>query len=145
MCIDKIVNIKCSVLLMKCDIYVISAFLLMLVTTVRIWRQKYQRSNPAFVNERHTFITPGVTFWGQIFYDRCSLLLVLQDTLMARRYAVEILKPLVRSMLSSRIGAIQRCQIKLGLILRDSHNNNYKNKMVFYGLPSSDLSPIEND
>lgn len=26
-------------------------------------------SNLTFVNERYTFITPGVTFWGEIFYD----------------------------------------------------------------------------
>ncbi|GFU95862.1 HTH_Tnp_Tc3_2 domain-containing protein [Trichonephila clavipes] len=63
-------------------------------------------SDPAFIVERHTAISQGVTVWGAISWDTRSSLLVLQGTLTARRYVDDILTPIVLPMLSSRPGAI---------------------------------------
>ncbi|GFY21794.1 HTH_Tnp_Tc3_2 domain-containing protein [Trichonephila clavipes] len=62
----------------------------------RVWRRTGQRSDPAFIVERHTAIS--------FSWDTRSSLVVLQGTLTARRY-VNILTPIVLPMLSSRPGA----------------------------------------
>ncbi|GFU71973.1 transposable element Tcb1 transposase [Trichonephila clavipes] len=72
----------------------------------RVWRRTGQRSDPAFIVERHTAISQGVTVWGAISWDTRSSLVVLQGTLTARRYVDDILTPIVLPMLSSRPGAI---------------------------------------
>ncbi|GFV43479.1 HTH_Tnp_Tc3_2 domain-containing protein [Trichonephila clavipes] len=72
----------------------------------RVWRRTGQRSDPAFILERHTAISQGVTVWGAISWDTRSSLVVLQGTLTARRYVDDILTPIVLPMLSSRPGAI---------------------------------------
>ncbi|GFU71795.1 HTH_Tnp_Tc3_2 domain-containing protein [Trichonephila clavipes] len=72
----------------------------------RVWRRTGQRSDPAFIVERHTAISQGVTVWGAISWDTRSSLGVLQGTLTARRYVDDILTPIVLPMLSSRPGAI---------------------------------------
>ncbi|GFW56542.1 HTH_Tnp_Tc3_2 domain-containing protein [Trichonephila clavipes] len=72
----------------------------------RVWRRSGQRSDPAFIVERHTAISQGVTVWGAISWDTRSSLVVLQGTLTARRYVDDILTPIVLPMLSSRPGAI---------------------------------------
>ncbi|GFY11460.1 HTH_Tnp_Tc3_2 domain-containing protein [Trichonephila clavipes] len=72
----------------------------------RVWRRTGQRSDPAFIVERHTAISQGVTVWGAISWDTRSSLGVLQGTLTARRYVDDILTPIVLPMLSSHPGAI---------------------------------------
>ncbi|GFW20143.1 transposable element Tcb1 transposase [Trichonephila clavipes] len=72
----------------------------------RVWRRTGQRSDPAFIVERNTAISQGVTVWGAISWDTRSSLVVLQGTLTARRYVDDILTPIVLPMLSSRPGAI---------------------------------------
>ncbi|GFX76069.1 HTH_Tnp_Tc3_2 domain-containing protein [Trichonephila clavipes] len=72
----------------------------------RVWRRTGQRSDPAFIVERHTAISQGVTVWGAISWDTRSSLVVLQGTLTAHRYVDDILTPIVLPMLSSRPGAI---------------------------------------
>ncbi|GFX52083.1 HTH_Tnp_Tc3_2 domain-containing protein [Trichonephila clavipes] len=72
----------------------------------RVWRRTGQRTDPAFIVERHTAISQGVTVWGAISWDTRSSLVVLQGTLTARRYVDDILTPIVLPMLSSRPGAI---------------------------------------
>ncbi|GFW55825.1 transposable element Tcb2 transposase [Trichonephila clavipes] len=74
--------------------------------STRVWRRTGQRSDPAFIVERHTAISQGVTVWGAISWDTRSSLVVLQGTLTARRYVDDILMPIVLPMLSSRPGAI---------------------------------------
>ncbi|GFW36676.1 HTH_Tnp_Tc3_2 domain-containing protein [Trichonephila clavipes] len=69
-------------------------------------RRTGQRSDPAFIVERHTAISQGVTVWGAISWDTRSSLVVLQGTLTARRYVDDILTPIVLPMLLSRPGAI---------------------------------------
>ncbi|GFT64450.1 HTH_Tnp_Tc3_2 domain-containing protein [Trichonephila clavipes] len=76
------------------------------MTTTRVCRRTGQRSDPAFIVERHTAISQGVTVWGAISWDTRSSLVVLQGTLTARRYVDDILTPIVLPMLSSRPGAI---------------------------------------
>ncbi|GFS65109.1 HTH_Tnp_Tc3_2 domain-containing protein [Trichonephila clavipes] len=44
----------------------------------RVWRRTGQRSDPAFIVERHTAISQGVTVWGAISWDTRSSLVVLQ-------------------------------------------------------------------
>ncbi|GFV21869.1 transposable element Tcb2 transposase [Trichonephila clavipes] len=72
----------------------------------RVWRRTGQRSDPAFIVERHTAISQGVTVWGASSWDTRSSLVGLQGTLTARRYVDDILTPIVLPMLSSRPGAI---------------------------------------
>ncbi|GFU99444.1 HTH_Tnp_Tc3_2 domain-containing protein [Trichonephila clavipes] len=72
----------------------------------RVWRRTGQRSDSAFIVERHTAISQGVAVWGAISWDTRSSLVVLQGTLIARRYVDDILTPIVLPMLSSRPGAI---------------------------------------
>ncbi|GFU64056.1 HTH_Tnp_Tc3_2 domain-containing protein [Trichonephila clavipes] len=72
----------------------------------RVWRRTGLRSDPAFIVERHTAISQGVTVWEQFLKDTRSSLVVLQGTLTARRYVDDILTPIVLPMLSSRPGAI---------------------------------------
>ncbi|GFW45127.1 transposable element Tcb2 transposase [Trichonephila clavipes] len=52
----------------------------------RVWRRTGQRSDPAFIVERHTAISQCVTVWGAISWDTRSSLVVLQGTLTAHRY-----------------------------------------------------------
>ncbi|GBN25117.1 hypothetical protein AVEN_228894-1 [Araneus ventricosus] len=73
---------------------------------IRVWRRSGHQSDPTFVAERHTAITPGVTVWGAICWDTRSPLVVLQRTLTARSYVDEILTPVVLPVLSSRPGDI---------------------------------------
>ncbi|GFW39241.1 hypothetical protein TNCV_1832291 [Trichonephila clavipes] len=78
-----------------------------------------QRSDPAFIVERHTAITrcDSVGSW-----DTRSSLVVLQGTLTARRYVDDILTPIV--LIINRPGAIyQQDNVH---ILRDSPNNVFK-------------------
>ncbi|GFV07775.1 HTH_Tnp_Tc3_2 domain-containing protein [Trichonephila clavipes] len=74
----------------------------------RVWRRTGQRSDPAFIVERHTAISTRCDSVGSNFlgtYDHS--LVVLQGTLTARRYVDDILTPIVLPMLSiSRPGAI---------------------------------------
>ncbi|GFU29239.1 DDE_3 domain-containing protein [Trichonephila clavipes] len=77
----------------------------LMTTATRVWRRTGQRSDPAFIVERHTAISQGVTV-GSNFWDTRSSLVVLQGTLTARRYVDDILTPIVLPMLSSRPGAI---------------------------------------
>ncbi|GFV85858.1 HTH_Tnp_Tc3_2 domain-containing protein [Trichonephila clavipes] len=72
----------------------------------RVWRRTGQRSDPAFIVERHTAISQGVTVWGAISWDTRSSLVVLQGTLTARSYVDDILTSIVLPMLSSHPGAI---------------------------------------
>ncbi|GFU56935.1 HTH_Tnp_Tc3_2 domain-containing protein [Trichonephila clavipes] len=70
-----------------------------MMTTARVWRRTGQRSDPAFIVERHTAISQGLTK----FLGTRSSLVVLQGTLKIRgRYFNADLLP----MLSSRPGAI---------------------------------------
>ncbi|GFX53618.1 HTH_Tnp_Tc3_2 domain-containing protein [Trichonephila clavipes] len=71
----------------------------------RVLRRTGQRSDPAFIVERHTAISQGDSV-GSNFWDTRSSLVVLQGTLTARRYVDDILTPIVLPMLSSRPGAI---------------------------------------
>ncbi|GFT81626.1 HTH_Tnp_Tc3_2 domain-containing protein [Trichonephila clavipes] len=104
----------------------------------RVWRRTGQRSDPAFIVERHTAISQGVTVWGAISWDTRSSLVVLQGTLTARRYVDDILTPIVLPMLSSRqVPFINR--IMLVHILRDSPNNVFKDMTSYHGLPGHQI------
>ncbi|GFU99965.1 HTH_Tnp_Tc3_2 domain-containing protein [Trichonephila clavipes] len=105
----------------------------------RVWRRTGQRSDPAFIVERHTAISQGVTVWGAISWDTRSSLVVLQGTLTARRYVDDILTPIVLPMLSSRPGAIYQQDNALVHILRDSPNNVFKDMTSYHGLPGHQI------
>ncbi|GFU36968.1 hypothetical protein TNCV_1592701 [Trichonephila clavipes] len=104
----------------------------------RVWRRTGQRSDPAFIVERHTAISQGVTVWGAISWDTRSSLVVLQGTLTARRYVDDILTPIVLPMLSSRPGPFIN-RIMLVHILRDSPNNVFKDMTSYHGLPGHQI------
>ncbi|GFT74706.1 HTH_Tnp_Tc3_2 domain-containing protein [Trichonephila clavipes] len=76
-----------------------------LMTTAHVLRRIGQRSDPAFIVERHTAISRCDSV-GSTSWDTRSSLVVLQGTLTARRYVDDILTPIVLPMLSSRPGAI---------------------------------------
>ncbi|GFV86239.1 DDE_3 domain-containing protein [Trichonephila clavipes] len=73
-------------------------------TRVR-WRRTGQRSDPAFIVERHTAVSQGVTVWGALGDTRSSLV-VLQGIFDSSQIRDDILTPIVLPMLSSRPGAI---------------------------------------
>ncbi|GFV60585.1 transposable element Tcb1 transposase [Trichonephila clavipes] len=107
----------------------------------RVWRRTGQRSDPAFIVERHTAISQGVTVWGAISWDTRSSLVVLQGTLTARRYVDDILTPIVLPMLSSRPGAIYQQDNARPHTAR-LPNNVFKD-ILPWPARSPDLSPIE--
>ncbi|GFU13396.1 transposable element Tc1 transposase [Trichonephila clavipes] len=104
----------------------------------RVWRRTGQRSDPAFIVERHTAISQGVTVWGAISWDTRSSLVVLQGTLTGRRYVDDILTPIVLQMLSSRPGAIyQQDNARLSQQCLQGYD------VLPWPARSPDLSPIE--
>ncbi|GFT21384.1 transposable element Tcb2 transposase [Trichonephila clavipes] len=105
-----------------------------------VWRRTGQRSDPAFIVERHTAISQGVTVWGAISWDTRSSLVVLQGTLTARRYVDDILTPIVLPMLSSRPGAIYQQDNARPHTARLSQQC-FKDMTSYARSP--DLSPIE--
>ncbi|GFX10108.1 transposable element Tcb2 transposase [Trichonephila clavipes] len=106
----------------------------------RVWRRTGQRSDPAFIVERHTAISQGVTVWGAISWDTRSSLVVLQGTLTARRYVDDILTPIV---LSSRPGAIYQQDNARPHTARLSQQCLQGYDVLPWPARSPDLSPIE--
>ncbi|GFY03028.1 HTH_Tnp_Tc3_2 domain-containing protein [Trichonephila clavipes] len=104
----------------------------------RVWRRTGQRSDPAFIVERHTAISQGVTVWGAISWDTRSSLVVLQGTLTALRYVDDILTPIVLPMLSSRPGAIYQQDNVRPHTARLS-NNVFKGMTSYHGLPGHQI------
>ncbi|GFU83949.1 transposable element Tcb1 transposase [Trichonephila clavipes] len=109
----------------------------------RVWRRTGQRSEPAFIVERHTAISQGVTVWGAISWDTRSSLVVLQGTLTARRYVDDILTPIVLPMLSSRPGAIYQQDNARPHTARLSQQCLQGYDVLPWPARSPDLSPIE--
>ncbi|GFU63790.1 transposable element Tcb1 transposase [Trichonephila clavipes] len=109
----------------------------------RVWRRTGQRSDPAFIVERHTAISQGVTVWGAISWDTRSSLVVLQGTLTARRYVDDILTPIVLPMLSSRPGAIYQQDNARPPTARLSQQCLQGYDVLPWPARSPDLSPIE--
>ncbi|GFU28995.1 DDE_3 domain-containing protein [Trichonephila clavipes] len=109
----------------------------------RVWRRTGQRSDPAFIVERHTAISQGVTVWGAISWDTRSSLVVLQGTLTARRYVDDILTPIVLPMLSSRPGVIYQQDNARPHTARLSQQCLQGYDVLPWPARSSDLSPIE--
>ncbi|GFX38129.1 transposable element Tcb2 transposase [Trichonephila clavipes] len=109
----------------------------------RVWRRTGQRSDPAFIVERHTAISQGVTVWGAISWDTRSSLVVLQGTLTARRYVDDILTPIVLPMLSSRPGAIYQQDNARPHTARLSQQCLQGSDVLTWPARSPDLSPIE--
>ncbi|GFU99717.1 transposable element Tcb2 transposase [Trichonephila clavipes] len=110
----------------------------------RVWRRTGQRSDPAFIVERHTAISQGVTVWGAISWDTRSSLVVLQGTLTARRYVDDILTPIVLPMLSSHPGAIYQQDNARPHTARLSQQCLQGYDVLPWPTRSPDLSPIEN-
>ncbi|GFW50191.1 transposable element Tcb2 transposase [Trichonephila clavipes] len=110
----------------------------------RVWRRTGQWSDPAFIVERHTAISQGVTVWGAISWDTRSSLVVLQGTLTARRYVDDILKPIVLPMLSSHPGAIYQQDNARPHTARLSQQCLQGYDVLPWPTRSPDLSPIEN-
>ncbi|GFW89723.1 transposable element Tcb1 transposase [Trichonephila clavipes] len=109
----------------------------------RVWRRTGQRSDPAFIVERHTAISQGVTVWGAISWDTRSSLVVLQGTLTARRYVDDILTPIVLPMLSSHPGAIYQQDNARPHTARLSQQCLQGYDVLPWPTRSPDLSPIE--
>ncbi|GFW65791.1 DDE_3 domain-containing protein [Trichonephila clavipes] len=109
----------------------------------RVWRRTGQRSDPAFIVERHTAISQVVTVWGAISWDTRSSLVVLQGTLTARRYVDDILTPIVLPMLSSRPGAIYQQDNARPHTARLSQQCLQGYDVLPWPARSPDLSPIE--
>ncbi|GFX47160.1 transposable element Tc1 transposase [Trichonephila clavipes] len=109
----------------------------------RVWRRTGQRSDPAFIVERHTAISQGVTVWGAFSWDTRSSLVVLQGTLTARRYVDDILTSIVLPMLSSRPGAIYQQDNARPHTARLSQQCLQGYDVLPWPARTPDLSPIE--
>ncbi|GFU95673.1 DDE_3 domain-containing protein [Trichonephila clavipes] len=99
--------------------------------------------DPAFIVERHTAISQGVTVWGAISWDTRSSLVVLQGTLTAREYVDDILTPIVLPMLSSRPGAVYQQDNARPHTARLSQQCLQGYDVLPWPARSPDLSPIE--
>ncbi|GFU73893.1 transposable element Tcb2 transposase [Trichonephila clavipes] len=73
---------------------------------VRVWRPRGERINPAFALQRHTAPTAGVMVWGVIAYNTRSSLVLIRGTMIAQRYAHDILQPHVLPLMQRLPGAI---------------------------------------
>ncbi|GFV60302.1 transposable element Tcb1 transposase [Trichonephila clavipes] len=109
----------------------------------RVWRRTGQRSDPAFIVERHTAISQGVTVWGAISWDTRSSLVVFQGTWTARRYVDDILTPIVLPMLSSSPGALYQQDNARPHTARLSQQCLQGYDVLPWPARSPDLSPIE--
>ncbi|GFV33515.1 transposable element Tc1 transposase [Trichonephila clavipes] len=89
----------------------------------RVWRRTGQRSDPAFIVERHTAISQG--------------------PLTARRYVDDILTPIVLPMLSSRPGAIYQQDNARPHTARLSQQCLQGYDVLSWPARTPDLSPIE--
>ncbi|KFM77750.1 Transcription initiation factor TFIID subunit 5, partial [Stegodyphus mimosarum] len=65
-----------------------------------------QRSQSAFVLQRHTAITLGVMVWGTISYDSRTSLVILRTSLTARGYVDTILRPVALPFMARHARAI---------------------------------------
>ncbi|GFW91840.1 HTH_Tnp_Tc3_2 domain-containing protein [Trichonephila clavipes] len=77
-----------------------------LMTTARVWRRTGQRSDPAFIVERHTAISQGVTVWGEQFLGHTIIFSGPSRQFDSSQIRDDILTPIVLPMLSSHPGAI---------------------------------------
>ncbi|GFX84046.1 transposable element Tc1 transposase [Trichonephila clavipes] len=109
----------------------------------RVWRRIGQRSDPAFIVERHTAISQRCDSVGKVLGDTRSSLVVLQGTLTARRYVDDILTPIVLPMLSSRPGAIYQQDNARPHTARLSQQCLQGYDVLPWPARSPDLSPIE--
>ncbi|GFX61641.1 HTH_Tnp_Tc3_2 domain-containing protein [Trichonephila clavipes] len=107
----------------------------------RVWRRTGQRSDPAFIVERHTAISQGVTVWGvnssfgthRIIFSGPS-----HKTLTASQIRDDILTPIVLPCYQvAQVPFINR--IMLVHILRDSPNNVFKDMTSYHGLPGHQI------
>ncbi|GFW13623.1 transposable element Tc1 transposase [Trichonephila clavipes] len=103
----------------------------------RVWRRTGERSDPAFIVERHT------NFTKQCGENTRSSLVLLQGTLTARRYVDDILTPIVLPMLSSRPGAIYQQDNARPHTARLSQQCLQGYDVLPWPARSPDLSPIE--
>ncbi|KFM75446.1 Transposable element Tcb2 transposase, partial [Stegodyphus mimosarum] len=74
--------------------------------SVRVWRARGERLNPAFALQRHMSATAGVIVWGATGYNTWSPLVLLRGTMTAQRYIHEILQPHVLPLMQRLPGAI---------------------------------------
>ncbi|GFX44228.1 transposable element Tcb2 transposase [Trichonephila clavipes] len=109
----------------------------------RVWRCTGQRSDPAFIVERHTAISQGVTVWGAISWDTRSSLVVLQGTFDSSQIRGRYLTPIVLPMLSSRPGAIYQQDNARPHTARLSQQCLQGYDVLPWPARSPDLSPIE--
>ncbi|GFX65311.1 hypothetical protein TNCV_3168581 [Trichonephila clavipes] len=93
----------------------------------RVWRRTGQRSDPAFIVERHTAISQGVT--KQFLGTHDHLLVVLQGTLTARRVD-DILTPIV---------CYQRCHLSKDNFHIARSQNVFKDMTSYHGLPGHQI------
>ncbi|GFV27544.1 uncharacterized protein TNCV_2596401 [Trichonephila clavipes] len=73
---------------------------------VRVWRPRVERLNPAFALQRHTAPTAGVMVSGAIAYNTLSSQILICRTMIAKRYAHDILRPHVLPLMQRLPGDI---------------------------------------
>ncbi|GFY31851.1 hypothetical protein TNCV_4201591 [Trichonephila clavipes] len=114
------------------------------MTTARVWRRIGQRSDPAFIVERHTAISQGVTVWGSNFLGHTIIFSgpsrhFDSSQIRGRYFNARLCYPCYQV---AQVPFINR--IMLVHILRDSPNNVFKDMTSYHGLPGHQIfSPIE--
>ncbi|GFU11153.1 DDE_3 domain-containing protein [Trichonephila clavipes] len=110
----------------------------------RVWRRTGQRSDPAFIVERHTAISQGVTVGSNFLDTRSSLVVPFKALLLTAQMRVDdILTPIVLPMLSSRPGAIYQQDNARPHTARLSQQCLQGMTSLPWPARSPDLSPIE--
>lgn len=109
----------------------------------RVWRRPGQRWDTHLTVVRHTARQPGVMVWGAISFDSRTPLVVIRDTLTARRYVDEILRPVVLPFLSRTPGLTFQQDNARPHTARLSTDCLRASPTLPWPARSPDLSPIE--
>ncbi|UYV84601.1 Transposase [Cordylochernes scorpioides] len=111
--------------------------------SVRVWRRRGERSNPAEIVERPTVRQRGIMVWGAIAYDSRSPLLRIQGTMTAQRYVDDVLRPVTLPYLQGVPYALYQQDNTRPHTARISQQALQDVQMLPWPPYSPDLSPIE--
>ncbi|UYV78237.1 hypothetical protein LAZ67_16000630 [Cordylochernes scorpioides] len=111
--------------------------------SVRVWRRRGERSNPAAIVERPTVRQRGIMVWGAIAYDSRSPLLRFQGTMTAQRYVDDVLRPVTLPYLQGVPNALYHQDNARPHTARISQQALQDVQMLPWPPYSPDLSPIE--
>ncbi|GFW20769.1 transposable element Tcb2 transposase [Trichonephila clavipes] len=110
---------------------------------LHVWRGQVQWYQSAFVLQRHTSVTTGVTVWDAISCDNKLSLIILHTSLIAQRYVDTILRLVVLPFMARHPGASFHQDNARSHTARISLEYIRAVYTLSWPVRSADLSPIE--